>query len=171
MMEPADADDHYTERLVRLPNLALYYEPLEFAPVTVERAQLGLRPDTTVYWSGQSLFKYLPKFDEIYARIAREVGDCQFAFIEFGSGREITAVFRARLNQAFAAVGLKASDHCVFLPRLSTEVFITAIGQSDIILDTPGWSGGNSTLEGLAHDIPVVTWPGPLMRGRVTAAI
>jgi len=171
MMEPADADEHYTERLIRLPNLGLYYEPLEIEPVAVERAQLGLRSDTTVYWSGQSLFKYLPQFDEVYARIAREVGDCQFAFIRFGTGRQIDEALRGRLDRAFAEVGLKAADHCVFLPRLPTEVFITAIGQCDVVLDTPGWSGGNSTLEGLAHDVPIVTWPGPLMRGRHTMAI
>jgi predicted O-linked N-acetylglucosamine transferase (SPINDLY family) len=171
MAEPADADEHYTERLIRLPNLGLYYEPLTVEPVPVERAQLGLRSDATVFWSGQSLFKYLPQFDAVYARIAREVGNCQFAFIQFGLGRQITEAFSARLDRAFADLGLIASDHCVFLPRLTTEVFIASIGQSDVVLDTPGWSGGNSTLEGLAHDVPIVTWPGPLMRGRVTAAI
>jgi protein O-GlcNAc transferase len=171
MMEPADADAHYTERLIRLPNLGLYYEPLEIPPVTVERAQLGLRPDAMTYWSGQSLFKYLPQFDEVYARIAREVGNCQFLFIRFHAGPGVTDVFRGRLERAFAALGLNAADHCVFLPRLPTEVFITAIGQCDAVLDTPTWSGGNSTLEGLAHDVPNVTWPGPFMRGRVTMAV
>ncbi len=171
MMEPSDADEHYTERLIRLPNLGLYYEPLEIGPVAVERAQLGLRSDATVYWSGQSLFKYLPQFDAIYPRIAREVGDCQFAFIQFGPGRQITETFRGRLDRAFADLGLTAADHCVFLPRIPTEIFITAIGQCDVVLDTPNWSGGNSTLESLANDVPIVTWPSRLMRGRVTMAI
>jgi predicted O-linked N-acetylglucosamine transferase (SPINDLY family) len=171
MMEPEDADDHYSERLIRLPNLGLYYEPLEIGQVAVERAQLGLRPDTTVYWSGQSLFKYLPQYDDIFARIAREVGNCQFAFIRFHAGPHITGAFQARLERAFAAVGLQAADHCVFLPRLPTDVFVTAIGQCDVVLDPPTWSGGNTTLEGLVHNVPIVTWPGPFMRGRVTMAV
>ena len=32
LMEPPDADEHYTERLVRLPNLSINYEPLDLAP-------------------------------------------------------------------------------------------------------------------------------------------
>ena len=67
--------------------------------------------------------------------------------------------------------GLDAARHCVFLPRLGLEQFVAAIGQCDVVLDSIGWSGGNSTLEGLAQDTPIVTMGGPLMRGRHTMAI
>src|SRR5262249_11433402 len=49
--------------------------------------------------------------------------------------------------------------------------FAGARGLCDIMLDSIGWSGCNSTLESLAHDLPIVTLPGPLMRSRHTAAI
>ena len=39
------------------------------------------------------------------------------------------------------------------------------------MLDSIGWSGGNTTLEALAQDLPVVTFQGELMRGRVSAGI
>jgi predicted O-linked N-acetylglucosamine transferase (SPINDLY family) len=41
----------------------------------------------------------------------------------------------------------------------------------DVFLDSAGWSGCNSTLESLAHDLPIVTLPGSYMRGRHSAAI
>jgi predicted O-linked N-acetylglucosamine transferase (SPINDLY family) len=66
---------------------------------------------------------------------------------------------------------LKADDHCVFLPRLAPERFAAAIGQCDIVLDSIGWSGCNSILESLAHNLPIVTLSGKLMRGRHAAAI
>ena len=100
-------------------------------------------------------------YDEVYARVAGEVGNCQFAFIAFGRPACHRGV-RERLDRAFAADGLKAAEYCVFVPWLPTEVFVTAIGQCDVVLDTPTWSGGNTTLEGLAHDVPIVTWPGTL---------
>jgi predicted O-linked N-acetylglucosamine transferase (SPINDLY family) len=80
-------------------------------------------------------------------------------------------MFKARLDRTFDAIGLKARDHCVFLPRLAPERFAAAIGRCDIVLDSIGWSGCNSILESLAHDLPIVTLAGELMRGRHAAAI
>jgi predicted O-linked N-acetylglucosamine transferase (SPINDLY family) len=171
LMEPPDAQDHYTERLVLLPNLSIYYEPPDPPPVALDRGGLGLRPNATVFWSGQSLFKYLPQFDEVFARIAREAGDCQFAFIRYGQGTYLDELFFRRLERAFASVGLKAADYCVLLPRLNQHRFVAAIGQCDIVLDSIAWSGFNSTSEGLYHSLPIVTMKGPLMRGRHTTAI
>ncbi len=171
LMEPPDGDEHYSERLVRLPNLSIYYEPLDLSLPQISRDQLGLRPSAVAYWCGQSLFKYLPQYDQVFARIAREVGDCQFVFIQSHSSDGMTARFRQRLERAFAVFGLDANKHCVFLPRIGLEQFVAVIGQCDVVLDSIGWSGGNSTLEGLAQDTPIVTLSGPLMRGRHTMAI
>jgi predicted O-linked N-acetylglucosamine transferase (SPINDLY family) len=172
LMEPPEAQDHYTERLVRLPNLSIYYEPLDLQRMSLSRADLGLRSPATIYWCGQSLFKYLPQFDEVFPRIAREVGDCQFAFIQFQTSTYVTDLFRKRLEKAFTAFGLRAADYCVFLPRREDESwFVAAIGQCDIVLDSIGWSGGNSTLESLHHGLPIVTMTAPLMRGRHSMAI
>ena len=170
LIEPPDGQDHYSEKLVTLPNIAFHYEPLALAPVRVTREELGLRPTATAYWCAQSLFKYLPQYDEVFPRIAREAGDCQFVFIRhFGHG--VTELLQQRLDHAFAAHGLKASDHCVFLDGMETNRFAAASAQCDVMLDSLGWSGGNTTLEALAQDLPVVTFQGELMRGRVSAGI
>ena len=171
LMEPEAAADHYSERLVRLPNLSIYYEPAELPSIAVGRAELGLRAGAVAYWCCQSLPKYLPQFDQVFARIAAEVPGCQFTFIEFAGGNGVTELFQARLERAFKAVGLDAGDHCVFLPRLAPDRFVAAIGQCDIVLDSIGWSGCNSVLESLVHDVPIVTLAGTMMRGRHTAAI
>jgi len=49
LMEPPDAASHYTERLIRLPNLSIYYEPIATEVVSVSRADYGLRSDATVF--------------------------------------------------------------------------------------------------------------------------
>ena len=171
LMEPPDGQDHYTERLVRLPNLSIYSEPIEQPPASITRQDLRLRSTAIVYWCGQSLFKYLPQFDEVFPRIARAVGDCQFAFIQYPRGTHITKLFRQRLNRAFGALGLNADEYCCFLPRLDQSNFLAASGQCDVFLDSINWSGGNTTLESLPHNLPIVTTGGPLMRGRHSMAI
>ena len=171
LMEPPDAAEHYTERLVRLPNLSVYYEPVETTPVALTRQGLGLRADAAVFWSGQSLFKYLPQFDDAFARITKQVPNSQFVFIRHKGSPRVSEVFQARLDRAFSAHGLSASDHCVFLDQMNESKFAAAMGQCDIFLDSIGWSGCNSALESLPHNLPIVTVPGALMRGRHSAAI
>ena len=171
LMEPPDAQAYYTEKLVRLPNLSIFYEPVVVEPVSVTREELSLRPRATVFWSAQSLYKYLPQYDNVFVRIALAAGDCQFVFLRHFGGANITRIVRERLNRAFAAAGLRADDHCVFLDRMSQSKFVAAAGLSDIFLDSIGWSGCNSALESLPQNLPIVTMPGAFMRGRHSAAI
>jgi predicted O-linked N-acetylglucosamine transferase (SPINDLY family) len=122
------------------------------------------------YWCAQSLFKYLPQHDEVFPRIAREVGDCQFVFIRHSS-RAVMEVLQKRLDRAFTAHGLDAGDYCLFLAPMQMAKFSAASAQCDVMLDSLEWSGGNTTLEALAQDLPVITFEGALMRGRVSAGI
>ncbi len=170
-MEPPDGQSHYTEQLVRLPNLGVYYEPRATPEVQVSRADLGLDAARFVFWCGQSLYKYLPRYDDVFPRIACGVESCQFAFIAHHGGGRVTDVLRERLSAAFDAFGMDADTHCVFLPKMDEARFVAAIGQSDAVLDSIGWSGCNSTLEGMANNLPIISMAGPLMRGRHTSAM
>jgi protein O-GlcNAc transferase len=171
LMEPPDADDHYTEHLIRLPNLSIYYTPPDVLSADINRGTFGLRSESILYLCPQSLFKYLPQYDEVFPRIARLIGDCQFLFISFQKSSWVTEQFRSRINQAFHRFNLNADDYVVFLPRLEPEKYHAINRLADVSLDSIGWSGCNSTLEALACDLPVVTLPGNLMRGRHSSAI
>ena len=170
LMEPPEADAHYTERLVRLPNLGVSYVPPPVTPVAVTRDKLGLRASAVAFWCCQVLSKYLPEFDDVFARIARQV-DAQFVFVVAHRSAIPVERFRRRLVHAFEAQGLNAERHLVFLSRLSTPEFVGAASVCDVFLDSIGWSGCNSALECLRVDLPIVTWPGPMMRGRHCLAI
>jgi protein O-GlcNAc transferase len=171
LMEPEDGAAHYTEELVRLPNLSIYYEPTVDIFNPTSRQALGLRTSGSVFWCGQSLFKYLPQFDHIFPQIAQKVADCQFVFIHFPPGDHIKTLFSRRLDLAFRAYGMNFEEYCVFQPQLDPGSFAALLEQCDIVLDSLGWSGCNSTLESLQFDLPIVTMPGRLMRGRHTTSI
>jgi predicted O-linked N-acetylglucosamine transferase (SPINDLY family) len=170
LMEPADAAGHYNERVVRLPNLSIYYERPALPVQPKSRADLGLGPTDFVYLSPQSLFKYLPQYDEIFARIAQQVPRAKFVFISDVS-QQATALFKRRLATAFAQVELAMESHCLFQPRLSRDDYFSLNLASDVLLDTLGWSGGKTTLEGISCGLPVLTCPGGFMRGRHSYAM
>jgi protein O-GlcNAc transferase len=168
-MEPRDAGDHYTERLVRLPNLSICYEPHEVLSAKADRDMFGLPSGSVLYHCCQTLFKFLPQYDELYPRIAREVGDCRFLFA--ASNSSVTEQFRFRIGRAFERFGLKADDYVVFLSYLDEAKYDALNRISDVFLDPIGWSGCTSTLEAIGGNLPVVAFPGPLMRGRESGAI
>jgi len=169
LMEPPDADRHYTEQLVRLPNLSIAYAALPDRGGVLARDTLGLRADAVVFVCCQSLFKYLPRHDTVFVRIAAQVPTAQFLFI--GSDTPPTALFRARLERCLAAAGLSIERHVRIVPPVPVEDFSALLRCADVYLDSIGWSGGNTTLEALACGLPVVTMPTDLMRGRHSAAI
>lgn len=171
LMEPPGAEAHYTERLIRLPGLGVWAEPPDEEPDPVDRATLTLRGSATVFWCAQSLPKYLPQFDDIYPRIAREVGDCQFVFIGLAHRSQAESQFFARLRAAFDRAGLSFDRCCALLPRLSKRQFLGAMGTADVLLDSLEWSGCNSSLESLSANLPMVGFEGAFMRGRHTAAM
>ncbi|MEP0815708.1 MULTISPECIES: glycosyltransferase [Trichocoleus] len=170
LMEPENGEEHYSEQLVRLPQIGIAYAKPTIPELIKTRADFGLRPDAVVYLSCQSLFKYLPQYDFVFAAIAQQVPDAQFAFLAHFSAA-VTEKFRQRLQRAFAAVGLNSEDYCVILPRQNQAGYLQLNLLSDIFLDTFDWSGGNTTLEAIACNLPVVTCPGEFMRGRHAAGI
>ena len=171
LMEPKDGQNHYTEKLLRLPNLGFYYTPvgLQYNPKTKE--EIGINKDDILFSCCQSLCKYLPQHDDIFPRIAREVRNSKFVFLESTNGDRVTNIFRKRLVEAFNKFDLDYQDHCLILPRLSSEDFAGLLSITNIFLDNIDWSGCNSTLESINFNIPIITLPGKLMRGRQTMAI
>jgi predicted O-linked N-acetylglucosamine transferase (SPINDLY family) len=170
LMEPEDGERRYAERLVRLPNLSIWYEPLPSEGGLLTRSDLGLHADDVVFVCCQSLFKYLPRWDGVFPAIAKRVANARFLFIR--DGREaVTRAFEARLSAAFREAGLEPERHIVLTPGVPQEAFPSLLRAGDLYLDSIGWSGGNTTLEAAACDLPVVTWPTELMRGRHTLAI
>ncbi len=165
LMEPENAQAHYSEKLVRLPNISISYEKPSIPVQTKTRSDFHFREEAIIYLSCQSLFKYLPQFDYIFAKIAQRVPCAQFAFIS-GPGTVISTKFEARLGRAFASLGLNSEDYCVFLPAQNQDDYFNLNLVANIFLDTFSWSGGNTTLEAIACGLPVVTCPGEFMRSR-----
>ena len=170
LLEPKNAKSHYSETLIRLPNLGICYEKPEIPELENKCYDFGLKNNAVIYLSCQSLFKYLPQYDRIFVEIAKQVPFSQFVFVSHWNS-EITEKFRRRLKRAFAEFGLKSEDYCIILPRLDRSDYLQLNLIADIGLDTIQFTGFLTTLDGIACNLPIVTCEGQFMRSRQTAGI
>lgn len=162
-IEPADADDSYGERLIRLPRLPAFYEappPAAVAP----RSALRLPETGTLYGCPQSLFKLHPDFDAVLAAIAQ--GDPSGHIILIDA---IHPGWKAVLKDRWARDFAILLERVTFLPRLSHEGFMAHLALIDVLLDPPHFGSGNTLYEAMSVGTPIVTWPGRFMRGRIVA--
>ncbi|MCB2263465.1 MAG: hypothetical protein LGR52_11130 [Candidatus Thiosymbion ectosymbiont of Robbea hypermnestra] len=166
-MEPDNAEQHYTEKLICLPNLSIYYTPPEIELAPLQRPDFGLRNSAVIYLCVQSLFKYLLRYDWIFPRIAQAVADCQFVFLKHKTSEPLTRIFTTRLQHAFSAAGLDMNGYVVMLPALTDAAYHRLHDLADVFLDSLETAGTTTTLEAITYDLPVVTSPGEFLRGRV----
>ncbi len=170
LMEPPNGQQYYTEKLHILPHLSISYKPPSLPKKSKRRSYFGLGDGDFVYLSTQSLFKYLPEDDFMFAKIAAMVPNSKFVFIAHES-EHVTGIFKQRLKQEFGKYQLDSDAYCIFQPRLSHEDFLSLNMVSDVLLDPPAWSGGMTSLEGVSCGGVPVTLPGKFMRSRHTYAI
>jgi len=166
LIEPNNAEEHYSEKLIRLPNLGFSIEAPVLPSLNKERSDFQLQENFIVYLCCQATFKYLPQYDYIFPSIARHNPSFQFVFIDSFLGSVITDSLKKRLDVAFAKFNLHYEDYCVFLNTLSVKDYLILVQLSDIFLDSFCWSGGLTTKDAIACSLPVVTCPGHIMRAR-----
>lgn len=168
LMESKYADQHYTEQLIRLRHLPTYYYHPAVDDLIPDRASIGLPENGKVklYVCPQSLFKFHPETDHALGELLRRDPNSVLVLIH-GIHRTWSDLLRQRFANCFPDV----VNRVAFVNRLSEQQFLMLLKCADVLLDPPHFGGGNTSYEALALEIPIVTWPGPFMRGRVTAGI
>jgi CRISPR-associated protein Csy1 len=165
-MEPPGSDAHYTERLVRLPDIGTRYEGLA-PPADAGRAAFGLPDGKVLLLCPQSLWKIHPDNDALFAELLAANKE---ALLLLFNGRHpaITAEFMRRLERRFADM-ICRSGTCVFCRRSRTPI---VAHQPRLRRDArhAALVGGNTSLDALACGLPIVTLPAR-MRGRQSAGM
>jgi predicted O-linked N-acetylglucosamine transferase (SPINDLY family) len=159
--EPPGAAAHYTENLVRLDGVQTSYRFPTVPDHVRGRAALGLPVEGTLYVCPQSLFKLHPSMDKPLAAILR--GDPDGRLVVFHGKDEslcklLSGRWRASLGELFEQV--------CFLPRMAFGEFMEVLCSADVLLDSFPFGGGNTSYQGFAAGVPIVTLAGEYLRGR-----
>ena len=168
-LEPADAQAHYAEKLVRLPHLGCYFEP---RGAEQPQSPLAAPPEADVptFVCPGVPFKYAPEHDWVFPEIAHRLGRCRFHFF-LHSTAALSERLRERLRRAFAVRGLESERFVRFLPWLPKAAFHDLMRRSDVCLDTIGFSGFNTALQAVQCGLPIVAREGRFLRGRLASGI
>lgn len=168
-LEPKNADENYSEKLISLPNLGCFFEPSETIPSSLRIEELGLSRDQPVLLCPGSPSKYSPENDRIFVEIAKRLGKCQFVFFSFQS--ELTQILKNRIGSCFQSENLQLDEYVKFIPFQSKENFYALMKQSDLYLDTIGFSGFNTAMQAIECNLPIITKDVEFMRGRLASGI
>jgi protein O-GlcNAc transferase len=170
---PPDAEDHYSETLIRLPRLGCCIAPHQVDATTVDLEALGITQDRPLLLSPGTPYKYAPQHDWVFPEIAKRLGRCTIALFEDKSvpWADLNDPLRERLATAFNKRGLSFSDTCVVLPWQEGAAYYALMQRADILLDTIGFSGFNTAMQAMESGLPIVTRQGRFMRGRLASGI
>jgi predicted O-linked N-acetylglucosamine transferase (SPINDLY family) len=169
-LELSTSQDCYTERLVKLPNLGICYQPLAATNASIDLRGMGINPDLPLLVCPGTPWKYAPEHDGVFPAIARKLGPCQFIFFR-DTPDGLWRKLQERLAGEFLRQGLRLQDHAVFVPWMARSSFYGLLREASVVLDTIGFSGFNTAMQAVECGTPIVAWEGRFMRGRLASAI
>jgi predicted O-linked N-acetylglucosamine transferase (SPINDLY family) len=170
LFEPPQAQDHYTEPLVRLPHLGVHCAPHGVTPAEVDLRALGVPGDGPVFICPGVPFKYRPQHDRLLVEIARRVGRGSFVFFQHEAA-QLSRKLEERIAAAFRSAGVDPAGRLLTIPWQPRAAFFGLLRQADVYLDTIGFSGFNTLIQAVECQLPCVTHEGRFMRGRLGSGI
>ena len=165
--DTAEAQAHYSERLARLRLIPVCVNQSAFPAQRMTRAALGWDDATRYYVCPMMLQKMHPEFDWALAEILRR--DTRAEVVLFADHSH--PLWQDQLEQRFETCMPDVAQRIHFRPFAPKDEFLSVLLEADCVLDPFHFSGGVTTYVALSLGVPVVTLPGELFRGRMTAGI
>lgn len=173
LLEGAEADQHYREKLVRLPGTGVCTKAVPIEPVPLDTAALQMSDDRAIvrFALCHTPFKFDPAYDPLYVRIARAAGPCQFWLSRDAKYPWASDRLFDRLAAAFRSGGLDPAEYLRMVPWLAPGKFAGLLQAMDIYLDCPAFSGYTTAWQAIHAGLPIVTIEGAYLRQRLAAGL
>jgi len=166
LLESGELQRQYSERLVRLPGLGIRMR--RRAPPGDAAWLRELAGDRPVLLCLQNLIKLQPAFDVVLARCVLESG-AMLVLFEHSAGQ--SQRFARRLQRAFMVAGVDFDANVRVVRAVPYPDFLAGIAAATLVLDTPGFSGGATSLDAISVGTPIVAFAGESARARQTSAM
>lgn len=165
LIETENAQEHYSEKLVRFPYGVLYFER-PATPVTGKtRVELGLPGSGSIYACPMTLHKLHPDFDVAIERILQLD---RTGHVVLFADKKFSA-WQRQLERRFAlTISEEVRGRVIFIPWVTdSQDFMRIAEASDVVLDPFHFGIGTTAIPVCSVGTPFVTKPSEFMRGRV----
>ena len=165
-LEGENAEQFYTEKLVQLPRLPVYYYRPPVPGQVVDKKEFGFSENEHLYLCAQNLRKVHPDMDEVFKQILLKDNKAVILFID-DKQPGVSQNLQHRLEKNLGDL----AERVRFLERMPAEKYLALVKTADIILDSFHYTGGaNTNYDAFAAGAPVITWASDMHRGRYTHA-
>lgn len=165
--EPPEAQCHYREQLIQLPNLgAAQYPPPLGSSMRSTRQEWNIPEDAILFVSCANGIKHTPERDQVLVEILKRIPTACIALkphSAYDTGNKLEARIRA------VARGAGVENRLFIVPPLKQVGPLLSI--ADIQLDTYPYGGWTTNMEALYIGLPIVTQEGDMARSRWGAAM
>jgi protein O-GlcNAc transferase len=173
LLEPAQAQEHYTEKLIRLSGVGVCTYQLEIQP-----RQLILKNDSGNAIEGkvylylcQHAFKYTDEAIELLAKVAKDISNAVYLIVKDNKYPEAFNIAIDQLRKKFEELNLDHVSRIFLLPWMNRSQFLGSFKHVHIYLDLPGFSGYTTAWQALSQGCPVVTLEGDFLRQRLASGL
>ena len=168
LMEVKNSENHYLEKLVKFNNTGMSFNTTHLDKfLEKQKDNINDKFDSKVkkLFVLQNIEKISPQHDELYNNILNASNDnIKLNFIITRNNyclMDIKRRFKKNINK-FNSID--------FFSELDLDKFLSHVSTSYLALDTINWSGGNTHLEALYFNVPVVSMRGSFMRNNHSSA-
>lgn len=157
---PPGTEPFYSERILRMPDAYICYDPPAYAPPVKPLAALS--EGRVTFGSFNSQAKLAPEVIRLWARILARVPQSRMLLKYRGMGDPSVA---RRLAEQFRTAGVDPG-RVEFSPFSPHAELLEQYNRVDIGLDPFPYSGGVTSCEALWMGVPVITCPGETFASR-----
>jgi protein O-GlcNAc transferase len=162
--EPANGEEHYSEKLIRLSSGGFYYERSKLPAFVKSRATLELPLNGNIYICPMMLQKIHPDFDAVMAKILSLDSTGHIVLFESPQHDRWNHLLNQRLDSTIPS---NLRGRIVFHKWIvDADDFISVISHASVVIDPIHFGIGSTAIPVFSVGIPLVTWPGEYMRGR-----
>jgi len=155
---PGPNDSHYTEKIIRLPDCYLVFQPPADSPEVKEPP--ASQPGAVTFGSLNNFCKITPQVLQLWSRILTELPQSRL-ILRCPAGET-----QQRVLSFFAQRGIDSTRLSLSLKWLGAREYLELHDEIDIYLDTFPHAGHTTSMDALWMGVPLITLKGQTAVGR-----